>query len=76
MPMFRITVINQTFTASEDHDLPSLDEANRTGIKSALTIGLEEVVNGNAYFGAEIRVENGEDTLGRFVVSVGASPLQ
>lgn len=76
MPKFRITVINQTFTASDDHELASLNEAEKQGIKAALAIGVEEVANGNPYFGAEIRVEEDDETVGRFVVSIGASSLQ
>ena len=76
MPTFRISVVNQTFRASNDHELASFDEARKQGIKAALAIGADEVANGEPYFGAEVLVEDGDETLGRFVVSVGASPLQ
>lgn len=76
MPTFRITVTNQTFQASNDHDLPSLADATRQGIKAALEIGTDEVTNGKSFFGAEVHVEEGEKSLGRFVVSVGMSPIQ
>jgi hypothetical protein len=76
MPTFRITVTNQTFQASNDHDLPSLADTTRQGIKAALEIGTDEVTNGKSFFGAEVHVEEGEESLGRFVVSVGMSPIQ
>ena len=76
MPTFRVSVINQTFTACNDHDLPSLDDARKQGVKAALAIGGDEVVNGKSFFGAEVRVEDGDETLGRFLVSVGWSELQ
>lgn len=76
MPTFRISVINQTFRASNEHELPSFDEATRQGIKAALEIGTDEVTNGKSFFGAEVHVEEGEETRGKFVVSVGMSPIQ
>ena len=67
---------NQTFTASEEHDLPSFDVAREQGIKAALDIGTEEVAKGNPFFAAEVLVGNGDETLARFVVSIGASSIQ
>jgi hypothetical protein len=76
MPMFRITVINQTFRASNDHELATLEDARKQGFKAALAFGAEEVTNGKAFFGAEVLVEGEEMALSRFVVSIGASSLQ
>ena len=76
MPMYRITVVNQTFSASNHHECPSTDAARKHGVRAALAIGSDEVTNGKPFFGAEVRVEQGDETLGRFVVSIGASPLQ
>ena len=76
MPIYRISVVNRTFSACDDHEMPSADAAGRQGIKAALAIGAEEVGNGEPFFGAEIRVEDGGETVRRFVVSVGASELQ
>ena len=76
MPTYRVTVVNQTFTACNDHELPSMEEARRQGISAALAIGADEVSGGQPYFGAEVRIQDGNDTLCRFVVSVGASQLQ
>ena len=75
MPLYKITVNNRTFTACDDHDMPSIEAAGRQGIRAALAIGAEEVGEGEAYFGAEIRVEEEGKIVGRYVVSVGASPL-
>lgn len=76
MPSFRITVTNENFHASNNIDLPSLEAARRNGIKSALEIGTDEILDGKAFFGAEIKVENGGKVLGRFIVSIGASALK
>jgi hypothetical protein len=76
MPMYRITVVNQTFRASNEHECPSTDAAREHGIRAALAIGSDEVTKGKPFFGAEVRVENGDEILGRFLVSIGSSPLQ
>lgn len=76
MPTFRITVINQHFRACDDHDLESLAAATREGVRAALQIGTDEVANGKPFFGAEVRVAEGETICGKFVVSVGMSPIQ
>lgn len=76
MPTYRVIVVNGNFTASNDHKLPSLEDARKLGIRAALAIGADEVTNGTSFFGAEVRVEVGDETLRRFVVSVGASELQ
>ena len=76
MPTYTISVINHTFAARNEHEMPSLDEAGKQGIKSALAIGSEEILEGKPFFAAEIRIEEGDETLSRFIVSVGATPIQ
>lgn len=76
MPIFRVIVINADFRACADHDFPSIDDARRQGIKAALAMGADEVHGGKPFFGAEVRVEDGGETVSRFIVSIGASPLQ
>jgi hypothetical protein len=76
MPTYRISVVNAEFSASEEHQLESLDAARKEGIKAALAIGVDEVRAGKPFFGAEVRVQQDGDTVSRAVVSVGASPLQ
>jgi len=76
MPTYRISVVNAEFHASEEHQLESLDAARKEGIKAALAMGADEVNGGKPFFGAEVRVQDGGDTVSRAMVSVGASPLQ
>jgi hypothetical protein len=76
VPTYRITVINQTFRACDEHDLPSFDAARVQGIKAALDIGSAEVASGNPFFAAEILIADGDEAPSRFVVSIGASPIQ
>lgn len=75
MPTFQITIVNETFASSNNHDGHSLDDAAAEAIKAALQIGTEEVAGGKQYFGAEVRVETANAVMKRFVVSVGASAL-
>jgi hypothetical protein len=69
-------VIDQTGTASNDEDLASLEDAREHGVKAAIAIGSDEVARGKAFFGAEVLVENGEETLSRFIVAIGTLPLR
>ncbi len=76
MPSYRIRVINHSFSACDDHEMPSPEAAGEQGIRAALAIGVEEVAGGKPFFGAEVRIEDGQGTVARYVVSIGASPLQ
>ena len=76
MPVFRVSVVNETFESSNHHDAATVSEAQQRAIKGALEIGVEELSKGKPFFGAEVRVENGDELVSRFVVSMGVSALQ
>lgn len=76
MPSFHISVINQNFESRNEHDLPTLDLARAEGIKGALQIGVAEVGVDKPFFAAEVRIDCDGEHLGRYVVSVGVSPLR
>jgi hypothetical protein len=76
MPLFRISVLNETFSASDAHELATASDAKTEGIKGALAIGSDEVSKGKPFFGAELKIEEGDELVGRFVVSIGASPIE
>ena len=42
----------------------------------ARSIGSDEVSKGKQYFVAEVKIEEGDELVGRFVASVGASPIE
>lgn len=76
MPAFQIRVTNKDFSACDGHELTSVDAAGKQGMRAALEIGIDEVGNGTPFFGAEVTVEDEEgNTISRFLVSVGATPL-
>ena len=76
MPRFRIRVINTDFDSSNEIDLPSTDRVRAEALKGALQIGVNEVCDGTPFFGAEVRIESGDEILERLVVAVGVSPLR
>ena len=76
MPVYRISVINESFTASNEYELASVAAAQSYAVKGALNIGTDEIVAGKSFFGAEVKIETDGEPVVRFMVSVGASPLQ
>lgn len=76
MPTLLVTVVNETIESRNHHEAATASDAYQRAIRGALEIGVDEVSNGKPFFGAEVKVENGDSLMGRFVVSVGASPLQ
>ena len=76
MQRFKISVVNETYATSEDHEAPSLETARSRGLQAALQIGVDEVLRGKNFFAAEVKVEAGDELVTRLVVSVGASPIQ
>ena len=76
MPTYRVHVINSDFKAEEEKDRSNVQAAAKHALKGALEIGSEQVLNGETFFGAEVRVDDGNETALRSLVTVGSSPLQ
>lgn len=76
MAIYTISIDNETFSSSDKHEGHSLDTATAQALEGALRIGAEEVVRGEKFFAAEVKVETEDQLVRRFVVSIGASPLQ
>ena len=76
MPTYRVSIVNEHFSASEKQESPDVVKAWQTAIRSAITIAADQVSHGNPFFGAEITLEQGNDRIGRYVVSVAAAPLK
>ena len=76
MPKFHITVVNEEFTASGDHELPDAEAARQEAIRGAVAMGADELCDGAMLFGAEVSVGEGDRPQRRFVVTVGASQLK
>jgi hypothetical protein len=76
MPTYRVTVVNEHFSETGDQESPDVVKAWQSAIAGAIAIGQEQVSHGNPFFGAEVRLEEGNRLIGRYVVSVGATPLK
>ena len=76
MATYRITIIDKHLTASDDYDCGDVVAAWKHAMRGALAIAKEEVSHGNPYFAAELVLDEGKKRIGRYVVSVGASPLK
>jgi hypothetical protein len=76
MLTYRVTIINEHFTQSGEQDSPDVVTAWKQAIASAIEIGKDQVSHGNPFFGAEVTLQEGNKQIGRYVVSVGATPLK
>ncbi len=76
MPTYRVTVVNEHFSQSGEQEAADVTKAWQGAIASAIAIGQDQVSHGNPFFGAEVTLEEGNKQIGRYVVSVGATPLK
>ena len=76
MPTYRVSIVNEHFSASEEQHFPEVVKAWQTALRSAITIAADQVSHGNPFFGAEVTLEEGDQRIGRYVVSVAAAPLK
>jgi hypothetical protein len=76
MPTYRISIVNEHFSASDEQEAADVVKAWQTAIGSAIAIAADQVSHGNPFFGAEVTLEEGNKRIGRYVVSVGATPLK
>ena len=76
MPTYNVTIINEHFSQSADEEARDVVEAWQRAIGSAIAIAGDQVSHGNPFFGAEVRLDEGNKQIGRYVVAVGVSPLK
>lgn len=75
MPTYRIRIVNEHFSQAAEQEAADVVDAWRKAIGSAIAIAADQVSHGNPFFGAEITLEDGDQRIGRYVVAVGATPL-
>lgn len=75
MPIYRISVVNEDFSASVERELPDADAARQEALRGAVAMGADRLCDGEKLFGAEVSVTEGDLPGKRFVVMVSASPL-
>lgn len=76
MPIYNITIINEHFSQEAEQEAPDDKGAWKAAISSAIAIAGEQVSHGNPFFGAEVKIAQGDTTVARYVVAVGATPLK
>ena len=75
MPKYLISLHNDEFRAENEEEHLDAAAAAQEAIRGALEVGVEQVLLGKRFFGAQVTVADG-NSRERFVVSVGASPLK
>ena len=76
MATFNIDIINEHFAQSAELEAKDAITAWQKAIRSTITIAADQVSHGNPFFGAEVTLTEGNKQIGRYVVSVGATPLK
>ena len=76
MATYHVTIVNEHYSSSNEHECDNVPNAWKQAIKGALEIASEEVSHGNPLFAAEVVLDEGQNRIGRYVISVGASPLK
>jgi len=76
MPAYRVTIVNEHFSQDGEHEAADVRAAWQKAIRAAIEIAADQVSHGDPFFGAEVRLEEGNKQIGRYVISVGASPLK
>ena len=76
MATYRLSIINEHFSDTADLKATDVVKAWQEAIKSTIVIAADQVSHGSPFFGAEVRLEEGETLVGKYVVSVGATPLK
>jgi len=75
MPQFRVHMINSDFESCEESEYPSLEAAFKAGIAAASRVATEAIAEGHDSSSVEIRVEQGDDIVGRRVLTFSVSDL-
>jgi hypothetical protein len=76
MPTYRVAIVNSHFSQEGAQEARDEVDVWQKAIASAIAIGGDQVSHGAPFFGAEVTIEQGNKQIGRYVVSVGATPLK
>jgi len=69
MPTYRITIVNEHFSSSEEQEVADVMKAWQVAVRSSITIARDQVSHGNRFFGAEVTLDEGKKRIGRYAVS-------
>ena len=76
MANYHVTIVNEHLDQSGSLEAADNAKAWQKALGSAIDIAKDQVSNGEPFFGAEVTLKQGNALIGRYVVSVGASPLK
>jgi len=76
MPTYRVSIVNEHFSQDGEHEAADVVTAWQSAIRAAIEIAADQVSHGAPFFGAEVTLDEGNKQIGRYVVSVGATPLK
>jgi hypothetical protein len=76
MATYSVSIVNEHFSQSAEQEAPDPARAWQQAIGAAIAIAADQVSHGNPFFGAEVTLAEGNKQIGRYVVSVGATPLK
>ena len=76
MPNYSLKIVNEHFSQEGDLEAKDNIDAWKKAMQSAITIAADQVSHGNPFFGAEVTLEQDNRQIGRYVISVGATPLK
>lgn len=76
MPTFQLEIVNEHFQQSGELQAADVSGAWTKALESGISIAADQVSHGNPFFGAEITLTKGDERVGRYVLSVGATPLK
>jgi hypothetical protein len=73
---YTVTIVNEHFSQSGEHEASDDITAWKSAIASAIDIAKDQVSHGSPFFGAEVTVARGDEKIGRYLVTVGSTPLK
>lgn len=76
MNSYELKIINEHFSQAGEMEAADDIKAWQKAIASTIEIAADQVSHGSPFFGAEVILSHGNKQIGRYVVSVGATPLK
>ena len=75
MPSYVVTLTNATFRSRAEHEFDDDQGAIDNAVRGAISVGADEVCNGEPLFIAGITIARSGEIVARRAVAVGSTPL-
>ena len=76
MPTYRIRITNSDFSVDDKLECDDVASVERLALKGALEIGVEQALSGEPVFGSEVKIEEGEQVVARYLVTIATTQLK